>query len=181
MNRESTSSKRTHEHPVEGLVSDSMVNVVKGIVHSQHVDLLHSTVRIRAGRRVDMRIRLPIGDDRCFFPGQQVIATIPAEAVHLEAGLFRRSRQRLNRWYGRIVLIKPLDDEKQLITVKLHGEGWALASTMPVLGSTHSPRTWDPINIVVDFQRIGLFPSRRQALQEPPMQAETTVLASYQS
>ncbi|MGQ0557545.1 MAG: hypothetical protein ACT4PN_16555 [Nitrospiraceae bacterium] len=113
-----------------------------------------------------MRISLPTDDDRCFFPGQPVIAKIPAEAVRLEAGLFRRSRQRLNRWYGRIVLIKPLD-EVQLITAKLHGESWALAGACPVLGSLHSPRTWDQVNIVVDPQRIELFSSQREASRNP--------------
>lgn len=57
--------------------SDSMVNLVKGVVHSQHVGLIQTTVRIHAGRRVDTRVKLPIDDDRCFFPGQQVIAMIP--------------------------------------------------------------------------------------------------------
>lgn len=159
MNYDTAAGGRAHEHPGGSiLLSDSMVNVVKGIVHSQHVGLLHTTVRICAGRRVDLRVKLPIGDARGFFPGQPVIAGIPAEAVRFEAGLFRRSRQRLNRWYGRIVLIKQLD-EGQLITAKLHGEAWVLASTMPVLGSTHSPRAWDPVNIIVDPHRIELFPS----------------------
>lgn len=164
---------RTQEHSGGSLLhSDPMVNLIQGVVHSQHMGHIHTAVRIRAGRRIDLRVKLPIDDDRCFFPGQAVIAVIPVEAVLLEAELFRRSRQRLNRWYGRIVLIKPLD-EGPLITAKLHGEGWTLTSTMPVLGSTHSPRTWDPITIVVDPQRIALFPSQRQAPREP------NVLESY--
>jgi hypothetical protein len=167
MNHDTISGGRVPDHP-EGnmLLADSMVTLVKGIVHSQYVGLLHPTVRIRAGRRVDMRIRLALGDDHCFFPGQPVIAKIPAEAVRLEAGLFRRSRQRLNRWYGRIVLIKPLK-EGQTVTAKIHGESWALASTIPVLGSTSSARTWDPVSIIVDPRRIQLFPSQRVAALEP--------------
>ena len=100
MNHETSYGGRAHENPGGSiLLSDSMVTLIKGIVvHSHHMGLHRPTVRIRAGRRVDLRIRLPIGDERCFFPGQQVIVTIPAEAVRLEAGLFRRSRQRLNRW-----------------------------------------------------------------------------------
>jgi hypothetical protein len=143
-----------------------MVNLVEGVVHSQHVGLLHTMVRIHAGRRVDLRIRLPLADERCFFPGQPVIAMIPAEAVRLEAGFFRRSRQRLNRWYGRIVLIKRVD-EGQLLTAKLHREGWTLTSTRPVLGSVHSPRTWDPVTIVIDPERIDLVPRQREARIEP--------------
>lgn len=160
MSHEISSSRRVHIHP-EGstLLSDAMVNVVKGVVHSPHMNVFHTTIRIRTGRRVDMRITLPINDDRCFIPGQPVIDTIPAEAVHLEACLFRRSRQRLNRCYGRIVLIKPLD-EGQLTTAKLHGEGWTLSSTIPAWGSTSSFQTWDLVNIVVDPHRIKLFPSQ---------------------
>lgn len=128
--------------------SISMVNLVEGVVHSQHVGLLHTMVRIHAGRRVDLRIRLPLADERCFFPGQPVIAMIPAEAVRLEAGFFRRSRQRLNRWYGRIVLIKRVD-EGQLLTAKLHREGWTphqyeaglgICSFSSNLGSRHYRR-----------------------------------------
>ena len=174
MNRETTYGGRVHDHPGGNiLISDSMVNVVNGIVHAQHASLVQPTVRIRAGERVDLRAKLPFDEERCFFLGQAVIAVIPAEAVRLEAGLFRRSRQRLNRWYGRIVLIKPLD-EGPLITAKLHGEGWTLTSTRPVLGSTHSPRIWDPVNIVVDPHRVELFPRQKQAPRKP------TVLESYQ-
>jgi len=166
MNRETTYDGRVHEHPGGNiLISDSMVNVVNGIVHAQHVSLIQPTVRIRAGEHVDLRAKLPLDEERCFFPGQAVIAVIPAEAVRLEAGLFRRSRQRLNRWHGRIVLIKPLD-EGPLITAKFHGEGWTLTSTRPVFGSTHPPRIWDPVNIVVDPHRIELFPRQKQAPRE---------------
>lgn len=50
------------EHDFGGslLILYSMVNVVKGIVHSQHVGFIHATVRIRTGRRIDVRAKLPI-------------------------------------------------------------------------------------------------------------------------
>src|SRR5512139_3102812 len=128
MNHETTYGGKAHEHPGGRIrISDSMVNLINGVVHSQHIGHIETTVRIRAGQRVDVRIGLPIDDARCLFPGQPVMAVIPAEAVRLEAGLFRRSRQRLNRWYGRIVLIKQVD-EGHLITAKLYGEGWTLTS-----------------------------------------------------
>lgn len=123
-------------------------------------------VRINIGRRINLHIWLSTADDRCFFPGQQVAAMIPAAAVRLEAGLFRRSQQRLNRWYGRIVLRQRLD-ERPLITAKIHGETWTLTSAMPILGAVHSARTWDPVNIVVDPHRIAVFPCRRKASVEP--------------
>ncbi len=124
MNHDTTSCGRAHDHPGGSLLlSNSMVNSVKGVVvQSRHVSLPQPTVRIRAGRPVDLRISLPMGNERCFFPGQPVIAKIPAEAVRLEAGLFRRSNQRPNCWYGRIVLIKSLE-EGQIITAKVHDAG----------------------------------------------------------
>ena len=60
-----------------------------------------------------------------FVVGQPVVAMIPAAAVRLESGMFRRSRQRWNRWVGRIVLIEHL--EAQVVyTVKVHGEEWTV-------------------------------------------------------
>ncbi len=164
MNHDSPYGGKSHGHPGESLlISDSTVNVIKGVVHCQEPGLIRTTVHIRSGHRIDLRVKLPLNHAYDFLQGQQVIATIPAEAVRLEAGLFRRSRQRLNRWYGRIVLLQPLS-EGQFITAKLHGEGWTLTSTMPILGSTHSPRTWDPVTIVVDPQAIELVPYQRVTL-----------------
>lgn len=145
-------------------ISNSLGNIVEGVIRSQHMSHLHTTVRLHAGRRIDMRIKLPMDDPRCFLPGQAVIAVIPAEAVRLEAGWFRRSRQRLNRWCGRLVLTQPLD-EGQRFTAKLHGEGWTLTGTIPVLGFTHVARTWDMISIVVDPSKIELFSA--QSLTNP--------------
>jgi hypothetical protein len=171
MNHETISGRSVHEHP-GSLLSDARINVVDGVVQAHHRGPIRPTVRIGAGRAIAVRIRLPIDDDRGFFQGQPVRATIPAEAVRLEAGFFRQSRQRLNRWYGRIVLITPLDDG-YLITAKLHGEGVTLTSTLPVMGSIHSARTWDPVTIVIDPHRIELVPRQRSALQAP------TVWATY--
>ena len=146
--------------------SDSwVVNCVEGLIRSQHVGLTRSGVRIRVGRRVDLRVKLPIDDERCFFAEQQVIAMIPAEAVRLEAGLFRRSRQHLNRWYGRIVLVEP-SSLGHVITAKVHGESWSLKCTSPIVGSSQPPRTWDPVNIVVDPHAIELVSSHGEALFE---------------
>ncbi|HEX5545697.1 MAG TPA: hypothetical protein VFX10_09395, partial [Nitrospira sp.] len=165
INHETLLTEITHEYPRCLFVSEALVNVVDGVVQAHHMSPIHPTVRIGAGRGIEVRIRLPIEDDRCFFQGQPVVAAIPAEAVRLEAGFFRQSRQRLNRWYGRIVLVKPQDDG-HLITAKLHGEGVTLTSRRPVLGTTHAPRTWDPVTIVIDPHRITLFPRQRPALRE---------------
>lgn len=167
MNHDTAFMQNAHEYRGSHLsLSDCVVNEVRGIVHSQHMGLSHPTVRINVGRRVNLHIRLPTADDRCFFPGRQIIAMIPATAVRLEAGLFRRSRQRLNRWYGRIVLIQRLD-ERPLITAKIHGETWTLTSMMPIVGAAHCPRTWDSVNVVVDPHKIAVFPCRRKASVTP--------------
>lgn len=84
-----------------------------------------------------------------------MVATIPAEAVRLEAGIFRRSTQRWNRWIGRIVLIEP-GDAGTVFTVKIHGEGWALKAYGPVVGARELSKPWDEVNVVVDPQRVDL-------------------------
>jgi hypothetical protein len=80
---------------------------------------------------------------------------IPAGAVRLESGMFRRSKQRWNRWVGRIVLIEHLA-EGVVYTVKVHGEEWTLKSLGPVLGTKQPSRSWDVVNVVVDPQVVEL-------------------------
>jgi hypothetical protein len=133
----------------------SILNRVDGVVLSRRAGPVRTVVRIRIGRRVDLRVKQPVGDAGRWAAGQRVVAAIPAEAVRLEAGLFRRSKRRWNRWYGRIVLVEPYPGG-QVLTVKVHGEGWSLKSTVPIVGSTHRPQTWDPVNIVVDPEAIDL-------------------------
>src|SRR5690242_3911902 len=82
-----------------------MVNWVSGTVQSRHVGLSRAGVRIHVGSRSKLHVKWPILDERKIVAGQRVVATIPAEAVHFEAGMFRRSKQRWNRWIGRVVLV----------------------------------------------------------------------------
>jgi hypothetical protein len=146
--------------------ASSIVNWIEGVVQSQRVGLVRAGARINLGERVHLRVRWPIGDGRRFITGQRVIATIPAEAVRLEAGLFRRSKQRWNRWPGRIVLVEPYRDA-QVTTVKVHGENWSLKSTAPIGGSDHRAQTWDPVNIVIDPQTIELGALRDETQIQP--------------
>jgi hypothetical protein len=80
---------------------------------------------------------------------------IPARAVRLESGMFRRSKQRWNRWVGRIVLIEHLEAEV-VYTIKVHGEEWTLKSLGPVLGAQQLSKAWDVVNVVVDPQVVEL-------------------------
>src|SRR4029077_8239980 len=83
-----------------------LLNVLSGIVISRAEGLTRITLRIRVGERTDLRVRrwapFPMGDT--IEIGQTVRIPIPAEAVQLEAGGFRRGKQRWNRWIGRVVL-----------------------------------------------------------------------------
>ncbi len=154
-----TFSKHGRIHPLfeGGSISavGSVVNWVVGRVQSQHVGLVRTGVRIKIGRRENLRVRWLIGEERRVVVGQQVAATIPAEAVRLEAGMFRRSTQRWNRWIGRIVLVES-NEAGILYTVKIHGENWTLKSYGPVVGARRPGKTWDDVNVVVDPQRIDL-------------------------
>ena len=133
----------------------SITNWVAGVIQSQYKGLVRAGVRIKIMERMDVRVRWPIEEERCFVAGQQVRAMIPAEAVRLEAGMFRRSTQRWNRWIGRIVLVESTDSGI-VYTVKIHGEDWTLMGYGPVLGARQPSKPWDIVNIVVDPQRIAL-------------------------
>lgn len=128
-------------------------NRIVGVVQSQHVGLVRAGVRIKVGERTNLRVKWPIEDERFFLDGQHVVATIPAEAVRLEAGMFRRSKQRWNRWIGRIVLVE-FGETETVYTVKIHGEGWTLKSYGPVAGARQPSKTWDAVNVVVDPQKV---------------------------
>ncbi len=134
-----------------------MTNRVRGVIHSCQVGLTRAGVRLRVGERTDLRIRWPISqtDQRCFRIGEWVAASIPVDAVRLEAGMFRRGKARWNRWIGRIVLVHPGEAEI-LYTVKIHGENWTLKGYGPVIGARRPSTTWDDVNVVVDPQRIDL-------------------------
>lgn len=134
-------------------------NVLTGIMISKTAGLARTRLLIRVGERTDLRIRwqttLHTGDTANV--GQMVCVAIPEEAVYLEAGAFRRGKQRWNRWIGRVVLVNQ-KEEDLVTTVKLHWESITLKSVGPVLG-THAPLSvWDTVNIVVDPQQVRLFP-----------------------
>ena len=134
-------------------VDGTIVNWIGGVVHSRYIGLVREGVRIKVLDRVDLRVRWPIGEGRYFADGQQAIAVIPAEAVRLEAGMFRRSKQRWNRWIGRIVLIEHLE-AGLVYTVKVHRQEWTLKSLGPVLGAQQPGKPWDVVNVVVDPQAV---------------------------
>src|SRR6266705_1186205 len=71
----------------------SVINRIMGVVQSHHVGFVRAVVRIKIMERTDLRVKWTIEDGRCFVLDQQVVATIPAEAVRLEAGISRRSKQ----------------------------------------------------------------------------------------
>src|SRR5690349_2141208 len=95
-----------------------IVNWIGGVVQSRYIGMVREGVRIKVLDRLDLRVRWRIGGRHLFGVGQYVIATIPAQAVTLEAGMFRRSKQRWNRWIGRIVLVEQ-SEGKRLYTVKI--------------------------------------------------------------
>ena len=154
----------TRDHLIEGAyvcVEDPVSNRIMGVVHSHHVGLGRAGVRITIMERTALRVQWSIEDARGVVVGQQVVATIPAEAVHLEAGIFRRSTQRGNRWIGRIVLVES-SPSGAVFTVKIHGEGWMLKAYGPVRGARQPSTVWDVVNVVVDPQRVDLAIVKRE-------------------
>ena len=72
----------------------TIINWVVGVIQSQYVGLVRTGVRIKVGERTDLRVRWAMNNERLFVVGQRVVATIPAGAVRVEGGIFRRSKQR---------------------------------------------------------------------------------------
>jgi len=136
-------------------VDGTIINWIAGVVQSQYVGLVREGIRMKIIDRMDLRVRWPIGEPRYFADGQHVIATIPAKAVRLEAGMFRRSKERWNRWIGRIVLMESTE-AGITYTVKIHGEDWTLKGYGPVVGSIERCKPWDVVNVVVDPQQVDL-------------------------
>ena len=136
-------------------VDGTIINWVTGVIQSQFAGLVRSGVRIKVGSRADLRVRWALANQRLFVLGQRVVATIPAGAVRLECGIFRRSKQRWNRWIGRIVLVEQAE-AGMVYTIKIHGEEWTIKSYGPVVGERKESKPWDVVNVVVDPQSIDL-------------------------
>jgi len=86
--------------PIDESTSSRMSNVLMGIVVSKAEGITQSRLRIRIGKHTDLRVRWQAfhSTQRTADIGQTICVTIPEEAVHLEAGGFRRGKQRLNRY-----------------------------------------------------------------------------------
>src|SRR5262249_25879954 len=101
--------------------SSHSLNVLSGLVISRTEGLTRTTLRIRIGEQTELRVRWqpPLPPHDAIEIGQTVRITIPAEAVQLEAGWFRRGKQRWNRWFGRVVLVNRCNDDP-VTTSKIH-------------------------------------------------------------
>ncbi len=142
-----------------------LLNVLSGVVISRTEGLTRTTLRIRVGKRTDLRVRrqTPLPTRDIIEIGQRVRITIPAKAVQLEAGGFRRGKQRWNRWIGRVVLVNR-NNHYPVTTAKIHSDSIALHSIGPVIGADFLT-TWDTVNIVVDPHEVGVAPLSRPCRQ----------------
>jgi hypothetical protein len=146
------------DHMVEGAsacAEGTVVNRIMGAIQSHHVGLVRAGIRIKIMGRTDLRVKWSIEDGQCFVLEQQVVVKIPAEAVRLEGGIFRRSKQRLNRWIGRIVFVESIHSGT-IFTIKIHGEDLTLKAYGPVIGARQPSKVWDVVNVVVDPQNVDL-------------------------
>ncbi len=145
-------------------------NTLSGVVISKQDGLTRTTARVRVSERTDLRVRWPTSSSRHadLGVGSRVRLAIPETAVQLEAGGFRRGKQRWNRWIGRIVLVQQNDDAVAT-TVKIHRDNITLKSCGPVIGAQSPLTTWDTVNIVVDPEQISLTSADRPlASSRPP-------------
>lgn len=157
-------------------------NVVTGIVTSRTEGLTRTAYRIRIGQRTEVRMRWPCSSPsrRTLEIGQTVRLTIPQEAVQLEAGGFRRGKQRWNRWIGRVVLTAQ-EDEDCSLTVKIHQDIITLKSRAQMIGAQVPLTTWDTVNIVIDPQRIKVCSCALASAEEPPPRRTPSIAAGCQA
>ncbi len=157
-------------------------NVLTGIVTSRTEGLTRTTLRIRVGERTDLRVRWQAASPTRGTAdiGETVRLTIPRKAVQLEAGGFRRGKQRWNRWIGRVVLVNR-NDENPVTTVKLYRDSITLKSVGPVAGAPALLTAWDTVNIVVDPQQVRLAPVRRPFSQVMPSLSSCSLVDSQPS
>lgn len=173
LNRQSSEWGEPQSHEAPQRMSEAAApilfpNILTGVVSSRTEGLTRTTYRIRIGNRTDLRIRWPLAapSRRTLEIGQPVRLTIPQEAVHLEAGGFRRGKQRWNRWVGRVVLAAQ-NGGTPSTTVKIHQDPITLKSRGSIIGA-HAPlTTWDTVNIVIDPQRIKVCSCALASVQEP--------------
>lgn len=154
-------------------------NVLTGMVISGAAGLTKTTYRIRIGERTDLHVRWPLADParRTLETGQPVHLTIPQEAVQLEAGGFRRGKQRWNRWVGRVVLASP-HGKAGSTTVKIHQDPITLKSSAPVIGARVPLTTWDTVNVVIDPQRIQVCHCIRASAHTPPPRRSADIVGT---
>jgi hypothetical protein len=145
------------------------LNVLTGVVTSRTIGLTRTTVRVRVGERTDLRVRWQADSPAhgTVNIGDTVHLTIPPEAIQLEAGGFRRSKQRWNRWIGRVVLVNR-HGEAPVTIVKLHRDHITLNSIGLVMGAQAPLTVWDTVNIVVDPHQVSLTPVRHPYSQVIP-------------
>ncbi len=92
-NMRETSESRSNVHDVPDAMTASslqpLVNMIPGHVITIHQGLLNVGMRVRIGERTDLRVRWPLGSRTTpeLKPALPIKAVIPAEAVHLEAGI----------------------------------------------------------------------------------------------
>lgn len=132
-------------------------NTLVGIVTSKQDGLTRTTARVRISERTDLRVRwqTSTGQHADVIVGSRVRLTIPETAVQLEAGGFRRGKQRWNRWIGRVVLVQQ-NQGTTVTTVKVHRDHITLKSRGPVIGGPSPLTTWTTVNLVIDPEHIGL-------------------------
>ena len=147
------------ERAQEAHLSPRVWNVVSGRVISILRGLTRTTIQVMIEDQATVRFRCAseFFEHAGFHIGQQVIARIPAEGVLLGTVGSWPGNNRWNRWGGRIVLVEP-GESTPMITVKLQGKSWTLKSTGPVVGQRLRPQVWEPVNIVIDPEKVTLVP-----------------------
>lgn len=137
------------------------INRVKGQVVWIQDGLKESTLKIRVGERLDLRVRGSSQDNNtpriCL--GQRLEVEIPPDAIYLVAPERCPVKGRWTQWEGRIVLAPgPKNDlcNSNLTTVKVRGEQLTLHSQR-TLGASNAPtQVGDLVILLIDPRAVGI-------------------------
>ncbi len=137
------------------------VNRVKGQVIWIQDGLKDSTLKLRVGERLDLKVRGSSQADRAprICQGQRLEVEIPPDAIYLVAPDRCPVKGRWTQWEGRIVLApRPENDlcNSNLTTVKVRGEQLTLHCQRTLGASSAPTQVGDPVILLIDPRAVGI-------------------------
>ncbi|BCA57064.1 hypothetical protein W02_42040 [Nitrospira sp. KM1] len=152
------------------VLSPTDSNIITGVVVMRTKGLTRTALLMRVGDHTHLRVRwtgyspahetVQIGDE--------ARVCIAENVVNLEAGTFRRGKQRWNRWIGTVVMNYHCNYDN-VTTVRLDQDNIVLKSRSPISEGQPALSTGDRVNVVIDPHDIRLLPTRQKPTPPLPL------------